>query len=153
MGRLQTLKPKPDEYIDEIQFFKTSPQRLQRSTGVEFPVRDDRTLYHARYRTAHAVFYPDTDANELRVPEITRREKGDFSALMDKIVEEIGCSRIRFTNVFLTGTPASTLMMEMAPDDAKPLDQVLDGFEHETENWECWDDQKADTLVGEWNVD
>lgn len=164
------LPPYPDEKPDDL--------RLTRATDDEWFTPDDAPptaeerlprlpvgpgvtkVVHARHATAHAVVAIVPGSGEIRVPYLRRREKGDFKAIMNAMVDEFGIDRFRFTNVFMSddeATRAYDLLDEyladffgiepMSREDDVRLDEALRGFEHEVEDWEG---EPVDTLVGRW---
>lgn len=120
---------------------------------------------HARMLSVHAVIAVVPGSGEIRIPYIRRKDSGDFALFMDALVTELGDHPVRFTNVFMDDTDAAEAydnleryLDEVAPDmndvgdmdDRRRLEDVLDGFTHEVEDWGRDD---ADTLVGQWDTD
>lgn len=117
---------------------------------------------HARFLSVHAVIAVVPGSGEIRIPYIRRKEPGEFALFMDALVAELGDHPVRFTNVFMSDEDAAEAYDELeryldevtpglnaANEDRRRLEDVLDGFTHETEDW-VRDD--ADTLVGQWDA-
>lgn len=119
---------------------------------------------HARLLSVHAVVSVVPGSGEIRIPYLRRKDKGDFALFMDALVTELGDHPVRFTNVFMSDDEAAKAydeldryLDEVAPgmndvnevDDKKRLEDVLDGFTHEVEDWGR---DTADTLVGTWDT-
>lgn len=154
------LKPLPDDRPDPLRFLEAKPAHLRPVPGVELPVREPTgPLYHARYKSVHAIIAPVP--GEIRVPYVDREGPGEFAAFMDRLVERLECSTVRFVNAFMDDDPASDAMdaLDDARGKANPerLEDVLHGFEHVQEEWDDHPhlpadaiDGPVDCLVGEW---
>ena len=159
---------RPDELV-----MKHAPERdwfpldnppedpMARLQGLPVHPRTSKCV-HARLLSVHAVIAVVPDSGEIRIPYIRRKDKGDFALFMDAVVTELGDHPVRFTNVFMSDDAAAEAydeldryLDEVAPgmndvnevDDKKRLEDVLDGFTHEVEDWGR---DHADTLVGQW---
>lgn len=148
------------EAENDIRFHEVEPPFPSGMPGNELPVRDnDARTFHAKYRSTAALVIPDSDAGELRIPDIHSDEPGDFSRFMDRLVENLGIERIRFVGVL---TPEYIEMGRKQypgafPDWGRSLYEVLDGFEEEFEEWNghsrFGSGKEANCLVGVWEVD
>lgn len=75
----------------------------------------------------------DTSEDRLYISHVWMEYQGDFSTLMDALVEELGTNKIKFTMVINDN-----------------LQEVLNGFEEKEEYYEAFDEY-GKVLVGEWN--
>jgi len=122
-----------------------------------------------------AVGADDDETVEVVTPQFDRRDGVDVDwtpdtvddvyglTAMDAVVTELGDHPVRFTNVFMDDDEATEAynnleryLDEVAPDmndvdaeNRRRLEDVLDGFTHELEDWGR---DHADTLVGTWDT-
>lgn len=113
------------------------------------PVQNDEQAVTAHHETAKAVV--DPVPGEIRIPYVSREERGDFANLMDVLVEDLECKDVRF--VAVDGPDRQTIrrMLDLAtPDDARTLKEAVHGFdEEEVDDYE----EPVNTLVGTWDPD
>lgn len=115
------------------------------------PLKRLRKAYVASHETAYAVFEPYD--GEIRIAFVKREDKGDFKALMDRLVEELGHSRVRFV---ATGVnPLDEVVAEFEPSDSQTIHEAVNGFDVEmTEEYENsrGETEEIETLVGDWET-
>lgn len=106
----------------------------------------DKQYYKAFYGEAEVMF--TLTEEEIRIPFVKNRKKGDFKTLMDNLVQDMHTNRVRFTNV--TDKKVGKLLERIITgNNKKHISEVLNGFEKEYEDWEG---QQCRTLVGCWEV-
>lgn len=154
------LTPYENERPEDLRFLECEVAHLRPMPGVELPVRDPTgPLYHARYKSVHAILAPVP--GEIRVPYVDRDEPGEFAEFMDRLVERLECSTVRFVNAFMDDDPGADAMDRLddakGKTDTKRLEDVLHGFEHVQEEWDDHPhlpaeaiDGPVDCLLGEW---
>lgn len=101
------------------------------------------------HNTARAIVEPV--GTEIRIPYVSRDERGDFAELMDRLVDEVGYNRVRFVSIKKPDEPELTdLVDRLGPDDARNIEEAVHGFEEEP----IHDYQHVvQTLVGDWEPD
>lgn len=114
------------------------------------PILEGVDTYRASYRTGEVIVQPVP--GELRIPWAARVDKGDFKAVMDRLITAVGHTTVRFIGV---ETPDGPDLIEDAreiiqPDDARPLYDAVHGFEFESTDDYGDPGVECPTLVGEW---
>lgn len=141
------LPPLPEERPDDIRFLTAPPESLAGVTGFQLPRRsEDDAAYHARFKSVHAVVVPSE--GEIRIPYIRRKRKGEFSEFMDRLVETLGCTRVRFVNILTDDRPE---VRAIRPDDGLMIKDAVRGFQRDDEEWDHYgEDGPVPCLVGDW---
>lgn len=132
--------------------------RLTNPTLLEYrllPILDDGgTVFKASHGTCDAVCQIVDD--EVRIPYVARDERGDFKALMDELVRELdGHTKFRFVAIEHDSLFNRALKI-IQPDDARTLEEAVNGFEKETLREYRNSDgriEPVETLIGHWNLE
>lgn len=120
---------------------------------IRLPVNESipGNVYEVTQNTGRAIINPRP--GEIRIPFVRREEKGDFRTLIDSMVREFECRKIRFVNL-----QNYDILMRLGfiPADSRPLEEVAVGFKREEESWVGENGEMkgpVETLVGYWTVD